>query len=100
MAKTSTCRLRRGTLLIVALAALLVTFSLSHLGVTNSAEATAGHDVGVAGMGLGFNMPNSVKAPGSANIQIRLQNFGSVTENEVGYKVVATCSGTCTGTVT
>jgi len=56
--------------------------------------------VGVAGHGLGFNAPNTVKAGHTIAIHIRIQNFGSVTETQVGYMVVATCSGTCTGTVT
>jgi alpha-tubulin suppressor-like RCC1 family protein len=60
---------------------------------------TGRHDVGVAGQGLGFNAPTTVKAGHATAIHIRLQNFGSVTETQIGYRVAATCSGTCTGTI-
>jgi hypothetical protein len=57
--------------------------------------------VGVAGHGLGFNAPNTVQAGHTTAIHIRIQNFSStVTETQIGYIVTATCSGTCTGTVT
>jgi hypothetical protein len=54
----------------------------------------------VAGQGLGFNAPNTVKAGHTAAIHIRIENFGSVTETQIGYRAAATCGGTCTGTVT
>ena len=62
---------------------------------TPSPTPTGGHDVGVAGHGLGFNAPNTVQAGHTTAIHIRLQNFGSVTETQIGYRVTATCSGTC-----
>ena len=60
---------------------------------------TGRHDVAVAGYGLGFNAPNTVKAGHASAAHIRVQNFGSVTETQIGYRVAATCSGACTGTI-
>jgi hypothetical protein len=55
--------------------------------------------VGVGGHGLGFNAPSTVKAGHTSAAHIRVQNFGSVMETQIGYRVTATCSGTCTGTI-
>jgi hypothetical protein len=53
----------------------------------------AGHDVAVAGHGLGFNMPSSVAAGHHTSIHIRVQNCsGVVTETNIGYKVMASCT--------
>ena len=48
----------------------------------------------------GFKARHHEKAGSASALTIKIKNFGTVTETQVGYRVTATCSGTCTGTVT